>query len=346
MRPNRPLAKRPVTLLSLTALTAGSLLLAGCGGSASTEPSEAASAATAAPEASDAASDAASGAAVADPVSVVAAFYPLEYAATRVGADAVTVTPLTPPGVEPHDLELSAAQVAEIAAADVVLYIKGFQPAVDEAVEQQAADRAIDVSAGLTLLAGEEGDHEGETEEEHAAHADEGGNDPHVWLDPTNMAAIGAAIAERLSTLAPDRAADIEAAAGTFEQDMTALDGEYTAALATCASREMVVSHEAFGYLANAYDLTQVGISGLSPEAEPSPARMREVAELVTANDITTIYYETLVDPKVAQTIADETGATTAVLDPLEGLASDATGDYSSIMRDNLATLVAGQSCT
>ena len=286
------------------------------------------------------------GAPAGDQVSVVAAFYPLEYAATRVGGDAVSVTALTPPGVEPHDLELSAAQVAEIAAADLVLYIKGFQPAVDEAVEQQAADRAIDVSAGLTLLAGEEHSHEGETEEEHAAHADEGGTDPHVWLDPTNMAAIGSAIAERLSTLAPDRASDIEAAAGTFEQDMAALDGEYGAALATCASRELVVSHEAFGYLADAYDLSQVGISGLSPEAEPSPARMREVADLVSTNGITTIYYETLVDPKVAQTIADETGATTAVLDPLEGLAPDSTGDYASIMRDNLATLVAGQSCT
>ena len=118
--------------------------------------------------------------------SVVAAFYPLAYAAEQVGGDAVDVTSLTPPGVEPHDLELTAAQVAEIAAADLVLYIKGFQPAVDEAVAQQAADRAIDVSAGLTLLAGEA----------HAArmrrHRRGGATDPHVWLAPANMAAIGA----------------------------------------------------------------------------------------------------------------------------------------------------------
>ena len=110
--------------------------------------------------------------------------------------------------------------------------------------------------------------------------------------------------------------------------------------------RDLVVSHEAFGYLADAYDLTQVGISGLSPEAEPSPARMREVADLVRANGVSTIYYETLVDPKVAQTIADETGAQTAVLDPLEGLAEGSTGDYATVMADNLATLVAGQSCS
>ena len=327
----------PRTRLTLVAgsLVAGSLLLAAC---SSSDP------AASDPSASDA------GSAAPGQVSVVAAFYPLEYAARSVGGDAVAITSLTPPGAEPHDVELSAAQVAEIAAADLVLYVKGFQPAVDEAVEQQAPDRAIDVSAGLALLAGEDHGHadDGHADDGHAddEHADEGGTDPHVWLDPANMAAIGATIAERLATLAPEQAASIESAAGAFDAEMGALDAEYSAALADCTSRDMVVSHEAFGYLAEAYGLTQVGISGLSPEAEPSPARLREVADLVTANGITTIYYETLVDPSVAQTIADETGATTAVLDPLEGLAPDATGDYASIMRANLATLVAGQSCT
>jgi zinc transport system substrate-binding protein len=271
-----------------------------------------------------------------DRPTVVAAFYPLAYAAQQVGADAVDVTSLTPAGVEPHDLELSAAQVAQIAEADLVLYVKGFQPAVDEAIAQQAADRAIDVSAGLTLLPGEA--HEGEESN--------GATDPHIWLDPANMAAIGTQVAGRLQALAPDLAPTIEANTSTFTDDMAAIDADYTHDLATCSSRELVVSHEAFGYLAAAYDLTQVGLSGLSPEAEPSPARMKEVADLVRADGITTIYYETLVDPKVAQTVADETGATTAVLDPIEGLAPDATGDYSSIMRQNLATLVAGQSCT
>ena len=270
----------------------------------------------------------------------MAAFYPLEYAAGQVGGDAVTVTSLTPPGVEPHDLELTAAQVAEIAAADLVLYIKGFQPAVDEAIAQQAADRAIDVSAGLTLLAGEA------HSEEEAASGEEGANDPHVWLDPANMAAIGTLVGERIVELSPDAATTVEGNSAAFAQAMNDLDARFAEGLAQCASRDLVVSHEAFGYLAAAYDLTQVGISGLSPEAEPSPARMREVADLVRANGVSTIYYETLVDPKVAQTIADETGAQTAVLDPLEGLVEGSTGDYSSVMADNLATLVAGQSCT
>jgi zinc transport system substrate-binding protein len=256
--------------------------------------------------------------------SVVAAFYPLAYAAQQVGGDAVQVASLTPPGLEPHDLELSAAQVAQIAAADVVLYVRGFQPAVDEAVDQQAADRAIDVSAGLDLIPG----------------------DPHVWLDPANMAAIGSTIAARLAELDPTDATAVAGRDEAFTAAMTALGAQYASGLATCASHDLVVSHEAFGYLARAYGLTQVGISGLSPDAEPSPARMKEVADLVRSNGISTVYYETLVDPKVAQTVADETGAAAAVLDPIEGLRPDATGDYASIMATNLATLEAGQGCS
>jgi zinc transport system substrate-binding protein len=307
-------------LLPLT-LAGGALLLSACGGASSAEDS--------APAATE------------GTASVVAAFYPLEYAARQVGGDAVTVTSLTPPGVEPHDLELTAAQVAEIASADLVLYIKGFQPAVDEAVEQQAAGRAIDVSAGLTLLEGE-----AHSDEEGEEHADEGGTDPHVWLNPANMAAIGTLIGDRIAELAPDDAATVAGNSTAFAQAMNDLDARFAEGLAQCASRDLVVSHEAFGYLADAYGFTQVGISGLSPEAEPSPARMREVADLVRANGVSTIYYETLVDPKVAQTLADETGAQTAVLDPLEGLAEGSTGDYSSVMADNLAALIAGQSCS
>ena len=295
---------RPTRITALALLGTASLLLAGCSGGSE-----------------DASADGG--------LSVVAAFYPLEYAAEAVGGDTVSVTSLTPTGAEPHDIELSAAQVAEIADADVVLYIRGFQPAVDEAIDQQAADRAIDVAAGLPTLTG--GD---------------SATDPHVWLDPANMASIGQTISTRLRELDPEAADSLETATAAFVDEMTALDDAYTAGLATCDIRDLVVSHEAFGYLADAYGFTQVGLSGLSPEAEPSPARLKEVAELVRADGITTIYYETLVDPKVAQTVADETGAVTAVLDPIEGLASDSGGDYASIMRDNLATLRTGQSCT
>lgn len=269
--------------------------------------------------------------------SVVAAFYPLEYVAKQVGGDAVAVTSLTPPGVEPHDLELSAAQVAQIAGADVVLYVKGFQPAVDEAVAQQAAGHAIDVAEGLDIIDSQASAGDG---------SDGGAADPHVWLDPANMAAIGQRLADRLAEIDPADADSLQARSATLTTAMTDLDQLFTNGLATCATRDLVVSHEAFGYLARAYNLTQIGISGLSPDAEPSPARLREVAQLVLDKDISTIYYETLVDPKVAQTVADETGATAAVLDPLEGLVPGSDADYVSVMTANLATLAAGQSCT
>ncbi len=256
-------------------------------------------------------------------VSVLAAFYPLQFAAERVGGDAVTVDSLTPPGAEPHDVELTPQQVAEVAEADLVVYIKGFQPAVDEAVAAQASDRAIDVSADVPLR----------------------DSDPHVWLDPTNMVVIADAIADRLATIDPEAAAGFRANAESLDADLQLLDGEWRDGTAECSSRDLVVSHEAFGYLADRYDLTQVGISGLSPESEPTPGQLAEITDFVRANDVRTIYYETLVDPKVAETVAAETGAQTAVLDPLEGLAEGSSDDYLSVMRTNLDTVKSGQPC-
>ena len=263
------------------------------------------------------------GSAATDRPTVVAAFYPLAYAAQQVGGDAIDVIDLTPPGAEPHDLELTAQQVAQIAEADLVLYIPGFQPAVDEAVAQQAGDRALDVTQGIDLIPG----------------------DPHVWLDPLNMTTIGNSIADRLGTSLPDLADTVGAGAQQLSASMTALNDEWLAGTQSCTIRDLVVSHEAFGYLARAYGFTQVGIAGLSPDSEPSPARLAEVAALVKDRGVTTIYYETLVDPKIAQTVAAEAGATTAVLDPLEGLPEGSDGNYVSVMTDNLAQVRTGQAC-
>jgi zinc transport system substrate-binding protein len=167
-----------------------------------------------------------------------------------------------------------------------------------------------------------------------------------VWLNPLNMAGIGTAITERLSASAPDGSAAFAANNERLGSEMATLNEQFTAGLASCRSRIMVVSHEAFAYLGSAYGFTQVGISGLSPDAEPSPARMRDVTDLVTREGVTTIYYETLVDPKVAKTLADETGATSAVLDPIEGLVAGSAESYPTIMASNLATLRTGQGCT
>ncbi|MCM0677285.1 metal ABC transporter substrate-binding protein [Micromonospora phytophila] len=295
------------------------------------------------------------GAAGADPkrVDVVAAFYPLQFLAERVGGDNASVTNLVKPGAEPHDLELNPGQVGQVTEAELVVFLKGFQPAVDEAVEQNAADRAFDVATVQPLLdaAAAGHDHEGE----HAAeatttgepgHEETGGKDPHIWLDPTRLATVGDKLAERLGTADPERAADYTARAKTLRTELEKLDAEFAAGLKTCQRREIVVSHTAFGYLTERYQLEQVGITGLSPDTEPSPQRLAEVIEEAREHKATTIFFETLVSPKVAETIAGQVGAKTAVLDPLEGLSAGNGGDYLSVMRTNLQTLRTALSCS
>jgi zinc transport system substrate-binding protein len=284
-----------------------------------------------------------------DRVDVAAAFYPLRFVAERVGGDRVAVTDLTKPGAEPHDLELSPAQVGQVSDAELILYLKGFQPAVDDAVEQVGGDRALDAAEATPLLpagaaAHEHGDEAGG---EQAGHEPEStAKDPHLWLDPIRLAAVGDAVAERLAATDADGAQDYRARAAALRADLVALDREYAAGLKTCQRRELVVSHSAFGYLADRYDLEQVGLAGLSPEEEPPARRLAEVADEARQHGATTIFFETLVSPKVARTIAEAVGADTAVLDPLEGLRPGATGDYLSVMRENLAALRTGLGCS
>ncbi|MEU4422798.1 metal ABC transporter substrate-binding protein [Actinoplanes sp. NPDC024001] len=278
---------------------------------------------------------------------VVSAFYPLQFISERVGGDVVSVSNLTKPGAEPHDVELTARQVGEITDAGLVVYLSGFQPAVDEAVKQNGGDRGFDAATAVELLTAEEADahaHEGEAEGEEA-HAEEStGTDPHVWLDPTRLATIADKLAERLGQADPDHAADFTARAAALRTELTALDGEYTAGLKTCERRELVTSHTAFHYLADRYDLSQIGITGIDPQAEPSPQRVAAVAAEAKEHGATTIFFETLVSPKVAETIASEVGAQTAVLDPIEGL-TDQNADYFSVMRANLAALTKALGC-
>lgn len=290
-------------------------------------------------------------AAAAGKVDVVAGFYPLQFIAEQVGGDAVQVTNLAKPGAEPHDLELSPQQVARLADADLVVYLKGFQPAVDQSVALEARDSSFDVASVEPLLDAadaEEDSHGHESEPSPAATSKPaGGNkDPHVWLDPIRLAAIADRLADRLSTVDPDRAAGFKAHAAALRAQLEQLDREYADGLRTCARREVVVSHAAFGYLAKRYKLEQVALSGISPEDEPSPQRLAQVAEEAREHGATTIFFETLVSPKVAETIAREVGARTAVLDPIEGLPAGTADDYFSVMRRNLGTLRPALGCT
>lgn len=270
---------------------------------------------------------------------VATGFYPLAFAVERVAGDEVAVRNLTPPGVEPHELELTPKDVGTIAEADLVIYLGGgFQPALERAVASTRAE-ALDVLKGLTLLEpeGAQDDRTEAVEEDEARGAP--ARDPHVWLDPIRYAAIARRIGDEL---------DRPAAGDRLARELAALDAEFRSGLRRCTRRQLVTSHAAFGYLADRYGLEQVAITGLSPEAEPTPGELRDVVQEVRAQRATTVFFETLVSPRLAETVAREVGAQTAVLNPLEGLtgAQAADGeDYFSVMRDNLAVLRRALGC-
>ncbi|MCB0884622.1 MAG: zinc ABC transporter substrate-binding protein, partial [Propionibacteriaceae bacterium] len=266
--------------------------------------------------------------------SIVVGAYPFEFVATRVAGDHATVTNLLAPGSDGHDLELSPQQVAAVSNADLVLYQSGYQAALDEAVEQQSPANVLDTASFLTLrTAAEDDDHDADDADDDHEADEHGGYDPHVWLDPTNVAEIADHTAQLLSQLQPENADAFTANAQQLRSELTSLDADFASGLANCRTNTFITSHTAFGYLAARYGLDQVGISGLSPEEEPSPARIAQVQQIATERDVTTIFYETAVSPKVSQAIASDLGLATDVLDPIETLSSDSRGsDYIEVM--------------
>jgi len=276
-------------------------------------------------------------AAGADRHEVVAAFYPLEFVAERVGGAHVTVRSLTPPGGESHDVELSPSAVAAVGAADLVVYQSGFQAATDDAVASTRPAHTVDAAAAAALEVAPDGVAPGVS--------GTGNPDPHFWLDPTRLAAVAHQVADALADVDPAHAADFADAAADLAADLDALDDELAAGLAGCRGATLVASHEAFGYLAQRYGLHQVGLSGIDPEIEPSPARLRDVAATVRAEGVRTLYFEVLTSPRVTQTLAEDLGVATAVLDPVEGRAEGDDRDYLAIMRDNLDALTTGLAC-
>ncbi len=283
---------------------------------------------------------------------VSASFYPLAEIARQVGGEAVRVNDLTPSGAEPHDLELTPGDLRRLGQSDLVLYLGGgFQHAVEDAVENLESPRkAIDLLVGFELRAPVEAPHDEHAEEEGEGqeHAEET-VDPHIWLDPVRMKGLVEKVETVLARAAPARAGDFEERAAAYSAELDRLDVAYRSTLSTCSRREVFVSHAAFGYLADRYELDMAPIAGLAPEAEPTPQRLREVADAARARGATTIFFETLVSPRVAEAVAREVGAEVAVLNPIEGLTDEqgqAGKDYLSLMRDNLRSLAAGLGCT
>ena len=283
--------------------------------------------------------------------SVAAAFYPLAYVAERVAEGTGTrVDLLTQPGTEPHDLELTIKETADLADADLVVYESGFQPAVDDAVEQNATGATVDATKVVDPLPFEE------HADEHAEHADEehsdeeehdhdhGDLDPHFWQDPLRVADLADAVADELADVDADHADAYRENAAALRADLTTLDESYAAGLADCDRDTIVVSHDAFGYLEK-YGLHVASIVGLSPDAEPTGAVLGELQDLIKTEGITTVFSEPL-KPALGASFADDLGLTNGVLDPVEGL-TDATADedYLSLMKTNLANLRSANGC-
>jgi zinc transport system substrate-binding protein len=267
---------------------------------------------------------------------VVAAFYPYAYVAERVAGKYADVTDVTSPGIEPHDLELTPQQVADLSSADLVIYESGFQPSIDKAIQQNPPRAAFDVTGVVPL----------QPLPDSPAGASNSEKDPHLWLDPTNLVPIARRVANDLGDADPRHASDYTANAHKLVSDLASLDAAYRAGLSHCQRAEFVASHAAFGYLAARYGLTMLAIAGLSPDVEPSAQHLAALQRMITADGLTTVFSERLGTSAYADSLAHDLGLTSAVLDPIEGLSkADPNATYLTLMRGNLAALRKADGC-
>jgi zinc transport system substrate-binding protein len=272
-------------------------------------------------------------------VTVAAAFYPVAFTAQRVGGSRVSVSNLTPVGAEPHDLELNPDQMDRLLDAKVAFVLgSGFQPAVEKAAKRR--DRpTVELLPKLVDARGKKVAKEGES----------GGLDPHVWLDPVLMSQLVGAVQHGLAAVDPRKTSRYQANARALQDNLAELDARYRQQLTGCARTLLVTSHEAFGYLAKRYGLEQQGVAGISPDQEPDPKRLGELAQLARDNGVRTIFTAEAVSPRIAETLAREAGGLrTEVLSPLESLTSEeraANADYFTLMNSNLAKIAAALGC-
>ena len=281
---------------------------------------------------------------------VVASFYPLFEFARHVAGDRAEVVSLVPPGVEPHDWEPSPQTLVEIGRARVFVYNgAGFEPWVGKLLGEVAGRKiaVVDATKGMDLLPVDPAGGAAPARSGDAGRS-AGPVDPHVWLDPvlaqSQVEAIRAALEEADGAHASVYADNARA----FRARLGELDAAFQAGLRDCAHRDLVVSHASFGYLGRRYRLTQVPIMGLAPESEPSPAALAAIATVARRRDVRYIFFETLVSPRLAETLAREIGAQTLVLNPIEGLTREeaATGKgYVDLMAANLENLRRGLEC-
>lgn len=269
-----------------------------------------------------------------DTVGVAASFYPLAYLAQEIGGSLVQVTNVTPAGVEPHDFEPSPRDINNIYKTKLFIFNGGsidtWAGKIRPTLETQGIAAIDMIFETRDLLPNPDT------------------IDPHLWLDPNIMSREADAVASALIRIDPAHAQEYNRNKNRLQKNLAILDEEYRAGLANCQLREIITSHDAFGYLANRYDFKVLSILGLSPEEEPSPKKIAEISQLAKSRGIKYIFFESLVSPKLAQTIADEIGAHTLVLNPIEGLLEQDTKnneDYITLMQKNLANLKIAMIC-
>lgn len=283
-------------------------------------------------------------------VRIITSIYPMYDFAKKIGGDQVAVKMLVPAGTEPHSWEPSTRDMLDLEDADLFIYNGAGIDAWAEDILDTVQNKNLTVlcaSKDVTLLkAGEdhhdEDGHEDEESREESHH--HGEYDPHVWLSPKNAEKELAAIAEALISKDPDHADIYRANLESAKKECEALDSAFREKLGAFSGKYIVVAHEAYGYLCEDYGLKQIGIEGVSADQEPDAARMREIIDMVREYDIKCIFFEELVDPKVAKSIAEETGCESKSLSPLDGLSKediDAGREYFTVMRENLEALAA-----
>lgn len=295
-------------------------------------------------------------------LNIKVSFYPMYEFTKNITGDLADVETLIPPTVEPHDWEPTAQDMAKITDADVLVYNgAGMEGWAGQVLDAASGSKlvAVEASKGIDLMEGaaeeeeehahEAGDHSEEAGHDHedGEHGhdhdhDHGGLDPHVWLAPSLAVREVQNIEAALAAVAPEHADTFKANADAYIAKLNELDQEFKDMAKQVKRKDFITQHAAFGYLAKTYGLTQVPIAGLSPDQEPSASRMAEIVKFAEEHQVKTIFFETLVSSSVADAIAKETGAKSAVLNPIEGLTDEDRSnnlDYLSIMRQNLAAL-------
>lgn len=273
---------------------------------------------------------------------IAASFYPVGEIVQRVGGDDVQLLELTAPGIEPHDSELTAQQLVELSKSDIVFYIGGgFQPDLEKAIASLPTTTvAIDLLKSVDVIASEmksDGHDHGSSD-----------SDPHVWLDPANMATMSAIVSQEIAKIQSNLTSDLNRRQAEYARELNELGLLIDTSFASCERKELVSAHDAFTYFTKRAKLVAVPISGVDPENEPSAKDLEATAKIAKARNVTTVFFEEILPKAFADTVAKAIGASIDSINAIETISQsdlDAGATYSSIMKSNIAKISTALGC-